>query len=619
MVIQVIFLFMNIQTILKNTFGYDSFLGSQKEIITTVCQKKDCLVMMPTGGGKSLCYQIPSIKMDGTGIIISPLIALMLDQVSGLKDMGVRAEFYNSSLSANQRDDILQRLKKQEIDLLYVAPEGLANEKFFHSLKASKVCLFAIDEAHCVSQWGHDFRPEYLKLSEAISEFPGVPKIALTATADQKTRQEIIGKLELTNHNSYIASFDRPNITYSVELKNQPSAQLLKFIKTNHPGDSGIVYCLSRKKVEKTAKFLSEQGFNAFPYHAGLSSEQREDHQRRFINEENIIIVATIAFGLGINKPNVRFVVHLDMPSSMEAYYQETGRAGRDGLPSSAWMIYGMQDVVLRRNMIFNSDGDATHQQVSSAKLNDMLAFCETTRCRRKVILHYFDETLTADCGNCDTCLHPMETIDGTIAAQKFLSCIYRSDQRFGAGHIIDILHGKETEKVMRNRHTNLSTFGIGTDLSEFEWKSVFRQLYIQGYVQVVEHDGFSVLGLNAASQKILQGDEKFRIRKETKTRQQIRKPSKTTKEFVDSELSTHQAIIFDNLKEWRLEKAREKGIPAYCISDDKSLRNFVLTRPRSLDEIHGVYGFGEKKIDLYGHELLGILDKVENDLSEVP
>ncbi len=609
---------MSIQKILKNIFGYDHFLGSQEEIIASVCQKKDCLVLMPTGGGKSVCYQIPSIQMHGTGIVVSPLIALMHDQVSGLKNNGVRAEFYNSSLPHDQRDEILNRLEKQEIDLLYVAPEGLFKERFLHSLKKANVCLFAIDEAHCVSQWGHDFRPEYLKLSEITTEFPGVPKIALTATADKKTRQEIVEKLKLTEHASFIASFDRPNITYAIEIKTQPSAQLLKYIKDNHPDDCGIVYCLSRKKVEKTAKFLSEQGFEALPYHAGLPFAKREEHQSRFINEENIIIVATIAFGLGINKPNVRFVAHLDMPSSMEAYYQETGRAGRDGLPASAWMIYGLQDVVLRRKMIFNSDGDLTHQQVSSAKLNDMLAFCETTSCRRKVILRYFGEMRDSDCGNCDTCLHPMDTLDGTILAQKFLSCIYRSEQRFGAGHIIDILRGKETEKVSRNRHQELSTFGIGSDLSEFEWKSVFRQLYVQGYVQVIESDGYSTLGLDKESYKILQGEDKFKLRKETKTRQQTKKASKKAKKLIETELSTKQAAIFDSLKEWRLEKAREKGMPAYCVSDDKSLRNLVIKSPQSLDEMHEVFGFGEKKIDLYGEDLLIILNNSERQNQSV-
>jgi ATP-dependent DNA helicase RecQ len=531
--------------------------------------------------------------------------------------MGVRAEFYNSSLPHSQRDDILQRLEREEIDLLYVAPEGLFKERFLSSLKKSKVCLFAIDEAHCVSQWGHDFRPEYLKLAEITTEFPGVPKIALTATADKKTRQEIVAKLKLENHASFVASFDRPNITYSVEIKAQPAAQLLKYIKLNHLGDAGIVYCLSRAKVEKTAKLLEEQGFNALPYHAGLSFAKREDNQRRFINEENIIIVATIAFGLGINKPNVRFVAHLDMPSSMEAYYQETGRAGRDGLPASAWMVYGLQDVVLRRKMIFDTDGAAAHKQVSSAKLNDMLAFCETTSCRRRVILHYFGEAYDAACGNCDTCLQPVDTIDGTVLAQKFLSCIYRSGQKFGAGQIIDILRGQETEKVQRNRHRELSTFGIGTDLSEFEWKSVFRQLYVQGSVEVVENPGYSTLALNKESYAILKGEKEFRIRKEVRTRQQIKKPLQTARKQPESELSAAQLLLFNNLKEWRLEKAREKGMPAYCISDDKSLRSLVVNMPRSLDKMHEVFGWGEKKIGLYGEELLAILKAIGNDSSE--
>jgi ATP-dependent DNA helicase RecQ len=562
---------------------------------------------MPTGGGKSLCFQIPALVMDGVTIVVSPLIALMQDQVNGLKELGISAEFYNSSLELGEKRKVLGKLHSGELDLLYMAPEGLLSEGFISQIRDCNINLFAIDEAHCVSQWGHDFRPEYLRLKEITHKFD-CPVMALTATADQKTRKEIIEKLGLTQCESFISSFDRPNINYRVDIKTSPTAQLAKFIKNEHPNDCGIVYCLSRAKVDKTAEFLVESGYSALPYHAGLTHETRTKNQNRFLSEDGIIIVATIAFGMGIDKPDVRFVAHLDMPSSMEAYYQETGRAGRDGLPSTAWMVYGLQDVVLRRRMIEDGESESAYKRICNQKLNDMLAYCETTHCRRQIILSYFGEN-SNDCGNCDTCLEPVESIDGKIYAQKFLSTVYRlsqKNQKFGSGHIIDILRGKDNDKVLNFGHQSLTTFGIGTELNDFQWKSVFRQLFVRGYLQIIEPH--SVLVFTDTSISLLKGEVEFTIRKDIKTRKKPKKKKKAKKLSVNVDLNDFQLQVFDKFKEWRAALAKSKEVPPYVIMDNNSLANLIVANPANIAELETVNGFGVKRIELYGEDLLNIL-----------
>ncbi|MCO4783340.1 MAG: DNA helicase RecQ [Candidatus Cloacimonetes bacterium] len=595
--------------VLKSTFGYDSFQGRQSEIIDSIVNGSDTLVLMPTGGGKSLCYQIPCLLLDGVGIVVSPLIALMQDQVSTLKSLGVKAEYLNSSLDFDERNQILHRMQNDDIDLLYMAPEGLLRPGFFQSLQDVNVSLFAIDEAHCVSQWGHDFRPEYLRLAELINQFPQAKTIALTATADKKTRIEMIDKLQLNDPNIFISSFDRPNIEYRVESKGKGNQQLYSFIKNEHSEDTGIVYCLSRKKVEKTTAFLKSKGFNAYSYHAGLSHEERNENQEIFLSQDNIIMVATIAFGMGIDKPDVRFVAHLDLPSSLEAYYQETGRAGRDGLSSTAWMIYGLQDVVLRRRMIDSGEGASDYKKVSHQKLNDILGFCETTTCRRKIILKYFDEELSINCNNCDTCLSPVEQMDGTTFAQKLLSCIYRTEQNFGAAHIIDVLHGKMTEKVMRFNHDRLSTYGIGDDLDDYAWKSIIRQLVVHGHLRI--HNEISSLVFTDSSKLILSGKLQFKIRKDLQEQKKpkVKKAKKAPSVDVFKNLSVGENQIFEEIKNWRTKTAKKLGVPAYRVLSNKSLSSLIDLKPQTSEELYEVHGIGAAKVKDFGEEILNFFE----------
>ncbi|MGB5734293.1 MAG: DNA helicase RecQ, partial [Thiohalocapsa sp.] len=500
--------------ILSRVFGYQQFRGAQRQIVEHVTSGGDALVLMPTGGGKSLCYQIPALLRDGTAIVVSPLIALMQDQVDALLQLGVRAAFLNSSLPLDQQGRVERALLAGELDLLYVAPERLLTERFLALLDRVGVALFAIDEAHCVSQWGHDFRPEYIQLNRLHERWPDIPRIALTATADAPTRNEIIQRLSLAQAQQFVSSFDRPNIRYRIVEKNQPRQQLLEFLRAEHPQDAGIVYCLSRKKVEDTAEFLKRQGFNALPYHAGLSADRRRANQAEFLRGEGVIVVATIAFGMGIDKPDVRFVAHLDLPKSVEAYYQETGRAGRDGLPADAWLTYGLADVVTLRRIIEDSPAEERFIRVELHKLNALVGLCESTECRRRVMLNYFGEALAEPCGNCDTCLTPVQTWDGTVAAQKALSCIYRTEQRFGVTYLTDVLLGKDNERMRRFGHHQVSTFGIGKELSADQWKSVYRQLVAAGFAQV-DVEGHGGLRLTEQSRPVLRGEQPVRLRQD--------------------------------------------------------------------------------------------------------
>ncbi len=590
--------------ILHRVFGYDDFRGLQSAIVERVIEGGDALVLMPTGGGKSLCYQIPALVRRGTGVVVSPLIALMQDQVDALSAVGVRAAFLNSTQDADERRRVEAALLAGELDLVYLAPERLKLESTLGLLDRTSISLFAIDEAHCVAQWGHDFRPDYLALSVLHERWPTVPRIALTATATDQTRNEIAARLELGDAELFVSSFDRPNIQYRIEPKDQPLRQLLQLIRTEHPGDAGIVYCLSRASVEKTADALVAEGIPALPYHAGLSAEVRARNQSRFLREDGIVMVATIAFGMGIDKPDVRFVAHLDLPKSVEGYYQETGRAGRDGLPSTAWLAYGLQDVVQQRRMIDQSEGDLAHRRKLSAHLDAMLALCETVQCRRVQLLGYFGQPSTA-CGNCDTCLSPPEAWDGTVPAQKLLSTVVRlwreRHQRFGAGHLIDILLGRETERVRSQSHTELKTFGIGTELGEQEWRGVVRQLLAQGLLGVAA-DGYGTLVITDASASVLDGSRVVMLRRETI------KPTRAAKSKAGSELPDEARPLFERLREWRAGVAREQGVPAYIVFGDTTLRGIALTRPSSLEQLGTISGVGEKKLESYG---VGVLDVV--------
>ncbi|MGN6326678.1 DNA helicase RecQ [Pseudolysinimonas sp.] len=593
---------------LHRVWGYDAFRGEQAAIVDRVVAGGDALVLMPTGGGKSLCYQIPSIVRPGTGIVVSPLIALMHDQVSALAAVGVRAAFLNSTQDADQRRGVEQALLAGDLDMLYLAPERLSLESTRSLLdrvaSGPGIALFAIDEAHCVSQWGHDFRPDYLQLSMLHERWPQVPRVALTATATAQTRQEIVTRLELQGARQFVASFDRPNLQYRIEAKNQPLAQLLQLIRTEHPGDAGIVYCLSRASVEKTAEALVAEGIEALPYHAGLDAATRSRNQSRFLREDGIVMVATIAFGMGIDKPDVRFVAHLDLPKSVEGYYQETGRAGRDGLPSTAWLAYGLQDVVQQRRMIDEGDGDAAHKRRQSQHLDAMLALCETVQCRRQQLLGYFGQE-SAPCGNCDTCLAPPETIDGTVPAQKLLSTVVRlkreRNQRFGAGHLIDILLGKSTERVRQHGHDELRTYGIGTELSEQEWRGVVRQLLAQGLLGVGS-DGYGTLVITDASAAVLSGERTVLLRREAP------RATRASKQRAGAELPEEARPLFERLREWRAGVAREAGVPAYIVFGDATLRGIALTRPGSLDELAAISGVGEKKLESYGEGVLAVV-----------
>ncbi|MGR5267122.1 DNA helicase RecQ [Vibrio astriarenae] len=588
--------------VLKSVFGYDSFRHQQQSIIDTLVDGQDVLTLMPTGGGKSLCYQIPAIVRPGVGVVVSPLIALMKDQVDALQQVGVSAAYLNSTLSSYEQREVEDLIRREEIQLLYIAPERLMMEQTLNLLSECRISLFAIDEAHCVSQWGHDFRPEYQQLSVLHQRFPQVPRIALTATADQRTKQEIISQLGLESAQVFVHSFDRANIRYHVSEPNNAKNDLWSFISTSHPNDAGVVYCLSRKKVEETAEWLASKGRVALPYHAGLPVEKRNENQQRFLREEGVIIVATIAFGMGIDKPDVRFVAHLSLPKSMESYYQETGRAGRDGEPANAWMAYGMQDMVMQRQMVDNSEGNEAYKQVQIQKLNALLGYCELVTCRRQTILAYFDEHLPKPCGNCDNCLNPPTTWDGTQAAQKALSTVYRCDQRFGVTYLINVLLGKSDERIRRFGHDNVSTFGIGTELNANEWKGVFRQLIAMNYLRV--EGEYNSLKLTPQCRPILKGEQQVQLRELRKT-----KPKKSSASSESIDLSPSDLIQFEALKQVRASLAKEQNVPAYVICHDASLKAIVLARPQTREQLSNISGFGDKKVSQYGEPLLAVVE----------
>ncbi|GAA1174403.1 DNA helicase RecQ [Streptomyces hebeiensis] len=596
---------------LRRVFGYDSFRGGQREIIDHVVAGGDALVLMPTGGGKSLCYQIPALVRKGVGVVVSPLIALMQDQVDALRALGVRAGFLNSTQDLDERRLVEAEFLSGELDLLYLAPERLRVESTVRLLERGTISLFAIDEAHCVAQWGHDFRPDYLALSSLHERWPDVPRIALTATATEATHTEIATRLSLQNARHFVASFDRPNIQYRIAPKNDPKKQLLQLLRTEHTGDAGIVYCLSRASVEKTAEFLVRNGVAALPYHAGLDAATRAEHQARFLREEGLVMVATIAFGMGIDKPDVRFVAHLDLPKSVEGYYQETGRAGRDGLPSTAWLAYGLQDVVQQRKMIDTSEGDEAHRRRLGAHVDAMLALCETVECRRVQLLAYFGEK-SGPCGNCDTCLTPAESWDGTVPAQKLLSTVVRlkreRNQKFGAGQITDILLGRKTAKVIQFDHDALSVFGIGTDLREAEWRSVARQLLAQGLI-AVEGD-YGTLVLTEDSGEVLGGRRRVMLRREPEKPARAPRTEKAAKgrSAAPVDLPAEAVPVFESLRAWRAATAKEQGVPAYVIFHDATLREIATTAPTTLAELGTVTGVGENKLAKYGEQILQTL-----------
>ncbi|MFT4517704.1 MAG: ATP-dependent DNA helicase RecQ [Halioglobus sp.] len=588
--------------LLQSTFGYESFRSPQDEIIQTVIEGGDALVLMPTGGGKSLCYQIPSLVRPGCGVVISPLIALMQDQVSAMRQLGVRASFLNSTLDAQSVRGIEAELLAGELDLLYIAPERLTQERTLALFEQADIALFAIDEAHCVSQWGHDFRADYLKLSLLHERFGDIPRIALTATADARTQQEIIQRLDLTEAQQYIAGFDRPNIRYRIALKHNARSQLLAFLRAEHAQDAGIVYCLSRRKTEETAYWLQEEGFNALPYHAGLPATVRADHQARFLREEGVIVVATIAFGMGIDKPDVRFVAHLDLPKTLESYYQETGRAGRDGEPANAWMIYGLQDVIKLRQMMASSDGSEEHKRAEQHRLNAMLGLCEIITCRRQALLNYFGETQSQPCGNCDTCLEPVDTWDGTDAARKALSVVYRTGQRFGVNYLIDVLRGADNEKIRQFGHIALPTFGVGKDLDNKQWRSVFRQLVAMGHLSV-DLERFGGLRLEEKCRPLLRGEESIQLRRDAKassTRAQ-------TKKQLPSDIDMG---LWEALRDCRRVLAEEQGVPPYVIFHDRSLQEMCVATPRNTMQFGRITGVGERKLEKYGDAFLRVINE---------
>ena len=594
--------------VLHRVFGYDSFRAGQQEIIDHVVAGGDALVLMPTGGGKSLCYQIPALVRKGVGVVISPLIALMQDQVDALTALGVRAGFLNSTQDPIQRRAVESAFLAGEIDLLYLAPERLRTESTLRLLDRGTISLFAVDEAHCVAQWGHDFRPDYLALSALHERWPAVPRIALTATATRATHTEIASRLNLTQARHFVASFDRPNIQYRIAPKNDPKRQLLDLLRSEHDGDAGIVYCLSRASVEQTADFLVGNGIVALPYHAGLAARTRAANQSRFLREDGVVMVATIAFGMGIDKPDVRFVAHLDLPKSVEGYYQETGRAGRDGLPSTAWLAYGLQDVVQQRKMIDTSEGDDAHRRRLGTHLDAMLALCETIECRRAQLLGYFGEP-SAACGNCDTCLSPPQTWDGTVAAQKLLSAVYRlkheRNQQFGAGQVIDILLGKTTPKVTQHGHDSLTVFGIGTELRDTEWRGVVRQLLAQGLL-AVEGD-YGTLVLTGSSTEVLRKQREVALRREP---ERPVKPAKARRAAAaaPADLPEEAAGVFERLRAWRGATAKEQGVPAYVIFHDATLRQIAAQSPSTLAELGTISGIGENKLAKYGQQVLDTL-----------
>ena len=590
--------------ILKAVFGYDRFRGQQQDVIEQLLAGQDALVLMPTGGGKSLCYQIPSLIRPGVGIVISPLIALMQDQVSALLQLGVKAAFLNSTLSQDEVRSIERQLLNNELDLLYIAPERLTSGRTIALFQRIQIALFAIDEAHCVSQWGHDFRADYLQLSLLHEQFPTIPRIALTATADEKTRQEIILRLNLEHAPLFLSGFDRPNIRYRIVQKQNAREQLIEFITAEHAGDAGIVYCLSRKKVDETAEWLRSKGIKALAYHAGMSNDLRYQHQHRFLMEDGLVIVATIAFGMGIDKPNVRFVAHLDLPKSVEAYYQETGRAGRDGLPANAWMAYGLQDVITLRRMLADSNADEAHKRLEMHKLDAMLALCEQVHCRRQALLRYFGDHLEQPCNNCDTCLEAVETWDGTLVAQQALSCIYRTGQRFGVGYLIDVLRGKITERIIGFAHDKQSTFGIGKELDEQQWSSVFRQLVARSLVSV-NFDHFGVLQLTDACRPILRGEQQLMLRKDIKPEK-----SRLRKKGVSKSVSRggSNSELWEALRAKRREIADAQDVPPYIIFNDATLTAMLETKPTNRQQMALISGVGEQKLKLYADQFLAVI-----------
>ncbi|QDX80679.1 DNA helicase RecQ [Denitratisoma sp. DHT3] len=593
--------------LLHSVFGYNSFRGEQAAIVDHVANGGDALVLMPTGGGKSLCYQLPALLRPGCGIVVSPLIALMQDQVDALLQSGVKAAFLNSSQDFEAAVDTERRLMTGQLDLLYVAPERLLSDRFLGLLdqlhEQRGLALFAIDEAHCVSQWGHDFRPEYIQLSVLHERYPEIPRIALTATADEPTRNEIVHRLGLEEAKKFVSSFDRPNIRYTVVERDTPKKQLLGFLAA-HRNAAGIVYCLSRKKVDETAAWLREQGFNALPYHAGLDAETRRVHQQRFVRDEGVVMVATIAFGMGIDKPDVRFVAHLDLPKSLEAYYQETGRAGRDGEPAEAWMTYGLNDVVIHRNRIDESAAGEEQKRIERQKLDAMLAYCEAAGCRRTLLLQYFGET-TGACNNCDTCASPPQLWDGTVAAQKLLSAALRTGQRFGSGHLMDVLRGKRNPKIDEYRHDLLPTFGVGQDLDEATWRAVIRQLLVAGILQA-DAQRFGAITLTAAARAVLKGETTLMLRRPRKLTSG--RPPRFSRSEEKSELDIGDLALFETLRTWRAEEAKRQGVPAYVILHDRSLRELAQQRPATLADLHEVPGIGEAKAARYGEALLELI-----------
>ena len=593
------------EQILKHTFGYVEFRGPQREVIETVLEGRDSLVLMPTGGGKSLCYQIPGLVRQGMAIVVSPLIALMQDQVSALQQLGLRAAFLNSTLSREEYNGVMRAIYDGELDMLYVAPERLLQENTLGRLSSVHISLIAIDEAHCVSQWGHDFRADYLGLGVLQHAFPGVPRIALTATADDKTREEIINRLGLYEPEVFVSSFDRPNIRYAVQEKGEAKAQLLTFLQ-DHKSEAGIVYCMSRNRVDGIAAWLSQRGVKALPYHAGLSTDERSENQRRFLREDSVVMVATIAFGMGIDKPDVRFVAHLDLPKSMEAYYQETGRAGRDGLPSVAWMIYGLQDVVRIVKMVQDSNAGEQHKRVERGKIDSLLAWCETNTCRRRALLRYFGEERKDTCGNCDVCLNPPKTWDATEAAQKLLSNIYRTGQRFGSGHVIDVLRGKETAKVDQFGHQALSTYGIGKERTDKQWKSIIRQLLVQNFI-LVNDELYGALQLTEKARQILRSETKIFLREELVTE----KAARTTRaKRVPVEIDEADLDLWEALKACRKSLADDLAVPPFHIFHDATLKEMISLMPTNESDMLAINGIGAVKFERFGDEFLSVIEE---------
>ena len=594
--------------ILQSVFGYTQFRGQQQAIVEQLIEGGDALVLMPTGGGKSLCYQIPALVRQGTGIVVSPLIALMQDQVDALREAGVAAAYLNSSLGADDQREVERRLLAGELNLLYVAPERLLTPRFLSLLERTEVALFAIDEAHCVSQWGHDFRPEYRELAVLHQRFAQVPRIALTATADERTREEIVERLALQQARQFVSSFDRPNIRYQVGLRHNARRQLMDFLESRR-GETGIVYALSRRKVDETAAWLAEAGIDALPYHAGLDAATRHAHQRRFLREDGLVMVATVAFGMGIDKPDVRFVAHLDLPRSMEGYYQETGRAGRDGLPADAWMIYGLSDVVTMSQMIAQSESADDRKRVERLKLESLLAYAEATGCRRQLLLAAFGETFHGPCGRCDNCIEPPRTWDATVPAQKALSAVYRSGQRFGSGHVIGILRGEDSQRMSDLGHDKLSTFGIGADMDEKQWRSVFRQLLAMGLLEA-DAEGFGTLRLTKASREVLVGDRTVRLREDAR-------PARASRRRRDSQLVTggslgveaYEQPLWDELRKLRTQLAKQHGVPPYVIFHDATLLAMLRALPASEDELASISGVGEAKLKRYGKDFLAVIN----------